>query len=173
MIKLAESSGTVIYENANKLHIVKKPAQLISIFLYVTGLLAFIFLTNGIFQLFFLNKQPDALPNFVIILLALGIIFMLIFFAILSYRRKLNKKPMNELKCICIIDLSSGYLLNENQSILSPLSKIHLERKMQITSSSPELILKWDNQSISIVKGNPFSGGISAVEKVLISKGIQ
>jgi hypothetical protein len=52
MIKLAASSGTVIYENDNKLYIAKKPAQWTSTFLFVTGLLAFILLANGVLQLF-------------------------------------------------------------------------------------------------------------------------
>ena len=79
MIKLATSSGTVIYEDQNKLYITKKPAQWTSTFLFVTGLLAFILLANGLLQLFvFEMKIPDA-PNLGIILTASGVLFALIF----------------------------------------------------------------------------------------------
>lgn len=173
MNKLAESSGIVIFENANRLHIVKKPAQWTSTFMFVTGLLAFILLTNGILQLFFFNKQTPELSTLGIILSVLGLFFLLIFWRIIAYRKKLNAKPLNELKCICILDFSTNNLLDSRERILSPLNKIRMQRKMQISSSSPELVLIWDNNSLSIAKGNPFSGGISSVENFLISKGIQ
>lgn len=172
MTKLAASSGTVIYENANKLYITKKPAQWTSTFLFVTGLLAFILLTNGLLQLFVLEIKIANAPNLGFILLALGVLFLLIFWRIMVYRKKVNAKPVSELKCICIIDLNNNTLLDGQQNILAPLEQVLLSRKMQFTSSSPELVLQWNKNALTLVQGNPFGGGIAAVEKVLISKGI-
>lgn len=173
MIKLAESSGTVIYENENKLYITKKRAQWTTTFLFVTGLLAFILLVNGFLQLFVFDMQPHMAPALGIILLALGILFALIFWRITAYRKKLNAIPVNELKCICIIDLTANNLLDGQQNLLAPLEDVQLLRKLQFTSSSPELVLKWNKNALTVVQGNPFSGGIAAVEKVLILKGIK
>jgi len=173
MIKLAASSGTVIYENDNKLYITKKPAQWTSTFLFVTGLLAFILLANGVLQLFvFEMKIPNA-TNLGIILLALGVLFALIFWRVMVYRKKINAKPVNELKCICVIDLTGNNLLDGQQNILAPLNEVQLMRKMQLTSSSKQLVLQWNKNTLTIVEGNPFSGGISAFEKTLISTGIK
>jgi hypothetical protein len=173
MIKLAASSGTVIYENENKLYITKKPAQWTTTFLFVTGLLAFILFTNGVLQLFVFKMQLPGVPDLGIILNALGIFFTLIFWRVTAYRKKINAKPVNELKCICIIDLTTNNLLDGQQNILAPLHAVQMQRKMQITSSSPQLVLKWDKNTLTLVEGNPFSGGIAAVEKALISKGIK
>lgn len=173
MIKLATSSGTVIYEDQNKLYITKKPAQWTSTFLFVTGLLAFILLANGVLQLFvFEMKIPDA-PNLGLILFGLGVLFAFIFWRVVVYRKKVNAKPVDELKCICIIDLNNNTLLDEKQNILAPLNQVQLSRKMQLTSSSKQLVLQWNKNTLNIVEGNPFSGGIAAVEEVLISKGIK
>lgn len=173
MIKLAASSGTVIYEDQNKLHITKKPAQWTSTFLFVTGLLAFILLANGLLQLFvFEMKLPDA-PNLGMILLGLGILFAFIFWRVLVFRKKVNAKPVSELKSICTIDLNNNTLLDGKQNILASLDQVILTRKMQLTSSSKQLVLQWNKNSLTIVEGNPFSGGIDAVEAVLISKGIK
>ncbi len=173
MIKLAASSGTVIYEDQLKLYITKKPAQWTSTFLFVTGLLAFILLTNGLLQLFvFEMKIPDA-PNLGLILLGLGVLFAVIFWRVFAYRKKVNAKPVTELKCICIIDLNNNTLLDGQQNILASLDQVILTRKMQLTSSSKQLVLQWNKNSLTIVEGNPFSGGIDAVEEVLISKGIK
>jgi len=173
MIKLAASSGTVIYENENKLHLVKKPAQWTTNLLFVTGLLAFILLANGLLQLFVLDMPPNITPVLGIVLLALGILFALIFWRTTAYRKKLNATPLNELKCICIIDLAGNNLLDGHRNVLAPLTQVQLIRKMQFTSSSPELVLKWNKNTLTLVQGNPFSGGIAAVEKTLIFKGIR
>lgn len=173
MAKLAESSGTVIYEDGNKLYIIKKPAQWTSTFLFVTGLLAFILLTNGVLQLFFFNKQFDLSLTPGIILSALGILFAFVFWRVMLYRKKINARPLNELRYVCVLDLGTNNLLDAAGNILSPLNAVQLMRAMQFSSSSPSLALRWNNGSLTIVKGNPFAGGISAVEKVLISKGMK
>jgi len=173
MLKLAESSGTVIYENENKLYIARKPAQWTSTFLFVSGLLAFILFSNGILQLFVFNTQFHNSQTIGIIGIGLGILFALIFWRILAYRKKINALPLNEMKWTCIIDLSGNNLLDGQENILAPLEQVQLSRKMQFTSSSPELVLIWDKHILSLVEGNPFSGGIATVEKALISKGIK
>ncbi len=173
MLKLAESSGTVIYENENKLYITKKPAQWTSTFLFVTGLLAFIMFSNGILQLFVFNTEFRNAQTFGMIATGLGILFALIFWRILAYRKKINALPFNEMKWTCIIDLAGNNLLDGQQNILAPLEQVQLTKKMQFTSSSPELVLKWDKHVLSLVEGNPFSGGIAAIEKALISKGVK
>ncbi len=173
MIKLAASSGTVIYESNNKLYITKKPAQWTTTFLFVTGLLTFILFSNGLLQLFVFDMQPDIAPTLGIILNGLGILFGVIFWRVTVYRKKINTIPVNELKCICIIDLISNNLLDGNKNLLAPLEDVQLQRKMQITSSSPQLVLQWNKNILTLVEGNPFSGGIAAVEKALILKGIK
>jgi hypothetical protein len=172
MTQLAASSGTVIYENENRLYIAKKPAQWTAIALFVMGLLAFILMVNGLLQLFVFKMNTPA-PNAGLMLTALGVFFALIFWRIMAYRKKINALPFNELSCICIIDFAANNLLDGQQNLLAPLKDVALMRKMQFTSSSPELVLKWNKNTLSVVQGNPFSGGISAIEKALISKGIK
>lgn len=172
MIKLAESSGTVIYDRGNKLYITKKPAQWTSTLLFVTGLLAFLFIVNGILQ-FFLFKNPHGSVSLVGITLTIsGIVFVAIFWSILRYRKKINELPFNELKKICVVDFTNNNLLDADENILSSLDNVKLDRKMQLGSSSPALIFKWNKNKLVIVKGSPFSGGVTAVEVALMSKGI-
>jgi hypothetical protein len=173
MTKLATSSGTVIYEDDNKLRLVKKPALWTSTALFVIGLLALIILANGILQLFILDSQSRIAEPVGTILVVAGILFALIFWRVFSYRKKMNSKPFNELECICIIDLNNNKLMDAKQNILAPLAEVTLQRKMQITSSSASLLLSWHTNALKIVEGNPFSGGIEAVENVLIAKGIK
>ncbi len=172
MTKLAESSGTVIYEAGNKLYISKRPAQWTTVFLYVTGLLAVIFLANAVLQFAGLtNEIAGSLMQLILILP--GIIFAFVFWGVWLHRKKVNAIPPKELNHIAIFDFESNNLLDGQQNILSPLNQAWLMRKMQITSSSPELIIQWSQGHLSIVRGNPFSGGITGIEKVLLAKGIR
>lgn len=173
MIKLAASSGTVIYEGQNKLYIAKMPAQWTSTFLFVTGLLAFILFSNGLLMLFVFKTQPAIPQSLGIILSALGVLFSFIFWKVNAYRKKMNAKPVSELECICIIDIGANTLLDGKQNVLAPLHQVKLTRKMQITSSSPKLVLQWNKNSLTVVEGNPFSGGIADIEKALLAKGIR
>lgn len=172
MIKLAESSGTVIYDIGNKLYITKKPAQWTSTFLFVTGLLAFVFIVNGILQLLLFKNPHGPFSVAGVLLIALGVVFIVLFWSVLRYRKKINKIPFDELTKICVIDFTNNNLLDAEENILSSLDNVKIDRKMQFASSSPALIFKWNKNKLVVVKGSPFSGGVTAVERALISKGI-
>ena len=172
MIKLAESSNIVAYETGNKLYISKRPATWTSVFLFVTGLLAVILLVNGILQLFMV-KDATGSSRLGIILIVIAVLFIIVFWKVWLYRKKTNAIPLHQLQTICIFDFESNYLLDAQQNILTPIEQAWLTRKMQISSSSPELIIQWNGGSFNIVKGNPFSGGITGIERVLLSKGIR
>lgn len=172
MVKLAEASNTVIYKDDNKLYISKRPASWTTVFLFVTGLIALILLVNGILQVLVFRK-PEGSPMLGIILIVSGVFFALIFQRVKQYQQKINAAPLNELKTIAIIDLANNSLYDGQQNILTTLDQAWLTRKMQLTSSSSELILQWKSGALSIVKGNPFSGGIGDIEKALVAKGIR
>jgi hypothetical protein len=173
MVKLAESSGTIVYEKNHKLVICNKPVQWVSTFQFVTGLLAFIFLSNGILQMFVLNRAQVASIQLGLILSALGIVFIILFWRMHVYQRKMNSLPPDAFKILCIIDLKENKLLDAGENMLTSLQQVRLAKRMQLTSSSPALELHWNTGSITIVQGNPFSGGVSAVEKALVSKGVR
>ncbi len=173
MIKLAESSGTVIYETGNKLYISKRPATWTSVSLFVTGLVAFILLANGVLQLLSLGTDSTGSSKLGIILIGIAVFFTLVFWRVKLYQKKASAIPLPELKNICIFNFESNNLLDDQQNILTPINQAWLTRKMQLTSSSPELLICWNGGSLSIIKGNPFSGGIAKIEKLLLTKGIK
>jgi hypothetical protein len=107
------------------------------------------------------------------VLLIIGSLMILLFVAVRKYRKKLNSIPLNELETICAIDLAGNKLIDSNKKILCVLDEVVLAQKMQLSSSSPSLILKWGKNTLHIVKGSPFSGGISDIKALLISKGIK
>lgn len=169
---LASSSGTALYENNNTLYLVKRPAQWTITFLFVTGLLALLLLANGCIQLFLVDTAHGA-QTIGAILLAAGILFALISRRTWVFRKKQNAKPVAELKAICSIDLNNNNLLDDEQNILASLNAVHMSRSRQLASSAAKLQLVWKTGNLTIVEGNPFSGGVEAIEKALILKGIK
>ncbi len=173
MIKLAEASGIVMYEDGSKLYISERPAKWTSVFLFVTGLLTLILLVNGILQLTAFKDDNTSSSAIGFALLGAGILFLLISWRVWLYSKKINAMPLHDLKPIAIFDFQNNQLLNGQQRLLAPIDQVWMSRKMQITSSSPELIVSWANGSLSLVKGNPFSGGMAAIEKALSAKGVR
>lgn len=173
MNKLAYSSGIVIYESGNKLYLSKQSGNAAGTILFVTGLLAFILLGNGILQLTVFKDQIPNSSKLGMLLIGIGLILAFVFWKVRVYQKKQAATPLQQLSTICIIDFETNNLLDGQQRILAPINEVWLTRKLQITSSSPELLLLWNRGSIRIVKGNPFSGGIGDIEKVLLEKGIR
>ena len=169
MRNVAESSGTVIFEREGKFFIAQRRARWINTALFVFGLLTVVFLINGILQLFVFAAEMKTAG---MILFAVGTVFLFFFILLLRFRKKTRTLSPETLPFLCILDFNSGNLLDAFEKVLAPLSSVTIKRKMQIGSSSPKLVLSWDKKSLTIVKGNPFSGGVSAVETVLITKGI-
>jgi hypothetical protein len=172
MTKLAAASGIIVYEDGYKLYISKTPAPWTSTFLFVAGLLAFILVANGVLQ-YFVIEPPNGSKEAGLILFGIGLVFTIIFWRVWLYRKKIAAIPFDKLNAIAVIDLENNNLLDGQQRILAPINQVYLKRKMQIGSSSPELMMEWEHGSLSIAKGNPFSGGVSPIEKVLLSKGIR
>ncbi len=173
MIKLAASADTAIYENAGNLYILKRPNNWLSTVLFVTGLLGFLLLANGILQLFVFNKSTTSVSMGGTMLAVSGIFFLFIFWRIMVYKKKSDSIPPEKLDCVCIFDLAANKLLDGSKNVLASLDTVYITRQMQITSSSPKLVLRYNNKTLTIAKGNPFSAGIAAIEKVLVSKGIK
>jgi len=173
MTKLAQSSGTIIHEAESRLYISKRPARWISTFLFVTGLLILILFANGMLQLTLFKDETTGTSTIGFILILVALFFAVIFWRVRVYQKKINAIPLHELQHKAIFDFENNNLLDGQQNILTPINQAWLMRKMQITSSSPELLISWNGGSLSIVKGNPFSGGIADIEKTLTSKGIR
>jgi hypothetical protein len=147
------------------------PAELL-LFFY-NRVLAFILLTNGILQLTIFKDQIAESGKLGLLLISIAMILYLILRQIWSYQKKSQCGSSASITTIRTFNFETNNLLGPQQNILDPLSQTYLTRKMQITSSSPELLICWNGGMLSIAKGNPFSGGIGAIEDVLRAKGVQ
>lgn len=172
MQKIAEASGTVVYDKNNVVFVARKPAQWTTTFLFVSVLLTFITCINGVVQLV-LNRAHSSMWIPGLILIGIGFLFLGISIVVARYRKKINALAFDQLETICAFDLNAGKLLGSTGLALADLSQVNLRRKMQLTSSSRSLVLNFPGGSILLAKGSPFAGGVGAVEQALLGRGIK
>ena len=97
---------------------------------------------------------------FIIIGSLIGFIYVLLN----RYSKKIDALSPSEYKTICIFDLKNADLLDAAGNTLDSLENISVQREFQLTSSSKKLVVRYSSGSITLVKGNPFSGGTSSLE---------
>lgn len=168
MQKLAVSSGTVVYELNDQVIVARKPARWTTTFMFVTGLITLLAFVNGAIQILLGAKGSISIT-----LLAIGTAFLVITILVARYRKKVNSIPWNELEVVCKIDHGTGKVLDGSEQIICDLSEARLKRQMQLTSSSSALVLVAGKKKIKLVKGSPFTGGVTAVHKALLERGIK
>lgn len=173
MTQLASSSGTAIYKDGNMLYIVKGRGAGINTFIFLVAILVIILLGNGVLQLTVFKQQIPQSATLGLVFIGAGLAALFVLWRLWLYQKKLRSRPVSQPDYLAIIDKSNNTLLDGQNRMLAPLQQVFIARKMQLTSSSPELLLQWSGGSLTLVKGNPFSGGISAVEQVLLSNGIR
>jgi hypothetical protein len=98
MKKLTASSGIALYEEGNKVYVTKSGAGATATILFVTGLLAFLLLANGILQLTAFKDQVPGASKLGYILLGLGLVFAIIFWQVRAYQKKAEAAPPETLQ---------------------------------------------------------------------------
>lgn len=169
---VASSSGCVLWNDQNKLFAIRTSSGGLSIAIFVFLLLAIIFSANGIlWTIFGINARVESfLPG--IIFLVMGAGFSLFTFKFIQSKRKSNNLLPHQGNCICVFDLTTRKIYDGNEKELGTFADSSLERKFQMTSSSKKLVLVCRGKEILLAKGNPFDGGIYAVESYLKGIGI-
>jgi hypothetical protein len=153
-----------IFEDGNKILFVNYGTDKFTIFNFVAGLLFVIFGVNGALQI-------SANQNAATILLILSGVCLLGLFAGVKAYKKAKNKAFKALTLTGVIDLGSGNLLNGENKVLAPLSKVEFGKALQVTSSSPSIVAKWPNGGrLVLLRGNPFTGGSSQFLSYLKAK---
>ncbi|MCP4442168.1 MAG: hypothetical protein GY810_24940 [Aureispira sp.] len=171
--KLAQASGTALFQKGDRIYAAKQPSTWVFTTLFIVGLLTLILGGNGlgltIAKLIGSEGLQDSSWLFGLIPLALGILSGIGAWKLYQYKKRVASLPFDQLTCICIFNLEDKTLLNAKGDTLARLTDIRWAKKMQLTSSSPTLVLSYppSKDKIIIVKGNPFGGGIKPIQNEL------
>lgn len=151
---LADGGGYAIIEDGKKILIVQYGGQGILLGIYLLSL-AFIF---ALFYGFFLMSSH---LQWATVLLVLALVLGAGIWQLYLRQRRRTWKGFRKDHIIAIIDLDKKELQNRDGEWIAPLSHVSFEQRMQWTSSSPALVASFSGKHLTLVKGNPFSGGIA------------
>ena len=89
------------------------------------------------------------------VFLAVGVSFAAVTYAVVRKFRRRRSQPLHECRSVAV----GGAVV--------PLDRVHFARKLQIGSSSPELVAVTPGGTHVLKRGNPFDGGIGNVDEIL------
>jgi len=161
---LAESSGVAIIERGALLYIIDRGTRGLYTAGFVGGLIAVIVGITGLVQLVLVVMGAGGILPLGAIALTIGALAGMGLWRVVVTIRKRRALPLEQLTALAIVDRQQGILCNPAGQPLAPLASVSLSRKMQLASSSPVLQLSWPGGALCVVRGNPFAGGIDAVE---------
>ena len=167
------ASGYSVQESDGKLYLINHHTSGFYVIGYIIALFTFILGINSLVIPFFLYSEGE---NY---LLAAAILFplTLVASAALFWIRKTvmsrHRRPIAQCDVLAIIDLQKRSLLERDGRLLSSLDDVHLQKQLQLTSSAPSFALVWPEGKRTIVRGNAFAGGNTAVVNALRQHGIR
>lgn len=117
---------------------------------FIAGLLAGIFLANGIAQLA-MRHVALGVP-----MLAIGSLGASIYFALDRARRKRNAAV--DVPAVLVLDLAQGVLLDGNGRTLAPLADVRFASAFQFASSARALDVSYGGKTQRLFAGNGLAG---------------
>jgi hypothetical protein len=169
--QLAVSSGVALRQEGERLHFVALGTGWVPVAAFVLGLLGFILSVNGLVQMALALTAKGELLILGVILTTLGLAFA--YGAVLCLKAKTARErlPTTALQTLAMLDLADSLLRDGLGRPLAQLSEIHFEKRFQFASSSRRLVVRWARGELDLVKGDPFGGGLWAIESELVRRG--
>jgi len=187
---IARDSGTDLFELGGE-HLLQdsdasgpKGHQLVVVdrnvnWLYTAGfVLALLTFIPGVAGIVFLimGLAGGGMPLWVAFIpLAVALVCGSIFVRVVRAVGNRRSKPLGESRIVAVFDLADGVLRDASEAPLAPLEQVRVQRKMQLTSSSPMLVARFGahgQHEIVLARGNPFAGGLGAIEPALRERGV-
>ena len=166
-VVLASASGVAVIERGPWLYVVDRRTGGLYTVVFVLCLMFPAFMIGGVVLGLAAGSELFVLAGVLVVFAAacaLGI-----WRAIRTIRVR-GARPLAQSTLLVSFDRQGGVLCNGAGQPVASLAGIALQRKMQITSSSPALHLFWGGAAageICLVKGNPFRGGVGPIEDAL------
>jgi hypothetical protein len=171
--QLAVSSGVGLRQEGELLHFVRLGTRAWVLAAFVLGLLALILLLNGLVQVALAFSGGNGQPLAGGVMAGVGGIVALAATRCWGLKRAHEALPTSALRKLATLDLGNQTLLDGKGRVLARLSDVRFERRFQVTSSSRRLVVCWPEGELPLVNGDPFAGGLWAIQSALESRGFR
>lgn len=169
---LARSAGTLVVHEGDRILIADRRTKGPTIAIFVLGLVTFILGANGLVQFGLLFSGQGLLGLAIGATLAAALTGA-VTWRLVQHLRARREEPVRAEEILCAIDLARNLVLAPNGAVMGPVHRARLELRFQIGSSSRALVLVTPDTSITIAKGDPFSGDVSPIVDALADAGLR
>lgn len=166
---IAEQGGLVVAERGPQIMVVDRgegPAQITAFVLLIITMVCCGFGVASIATAPAASAAP--VPRLVsAVIFAVGAVAGAAMMLCLKRLRTRRKAPLTAFAPVAVFDRAHRTYRDGAGNIVAPLDQVRFERRMQMTSSSPKLVAVTPSGTYVLKRGNPFGGGIGALDRVL------
>ncbi|BBX16885.1 hypothetical protein MDUV_17450 [Mycolicibacterium duvalii] len=166
---LAERGGLVVAESGPEILVIDRGTGPSEITAFVLLTIALVFGGFGLVAVFSVATD-GTMAHFGLFgaaVLGIGVVAGVgLVFAVKDLRER-RLRSLAALTPVAVFDRATRTYRNGSGEIIAPLDKVQFAKRMQIMSSSPKLVVVTPMGVRILKRGNPFSGGIGSLDRVL------
>lgn len=168
---LREVGGLVIAEDGPLVLVIDRGNGPPAILAFVTGVLALVFGGFGAVSLIAVATGHGAgLPAWLCAaLLAVGLLAAAITAVVVRRIRASRAIPLSRYRPVAVFDRAARIYRGADGRPIAPLDAVSFHRRVQMGSSSLKLVAQTPDAAYTLVRGNPFTGGLGDLAAVLTS----
>lgn len=159
---LADTGGLLVTDDGRRVLVIDRCTGALAILAFVLGV--FTLVVGGFGLVALLAGTPSRALG--AIFTAAGLVCAVLTYLVVRKIRQRRRQPLHECRPVAVIDRELGIFSYRGGAVVS-LDQVRFARKLQIGSSSPQLVAKTPGGTKVIKRGNPFDGGIGNVDEVL------
>lgn len=166
---IAESGQFVVAEDGPKVVVIDRGGGSMQILLFVLLVIALVFGGFGLATLVMtVSSLRSGVPAAIsAALLGVGILAAAaIVYAARSLRRR-RLAPLQSHRPVAVFDRALRTVIDAEGRSVARLDQVRIERRMQIGSSSPKLVVLTPAGEWELMRGNPFGGSIGNLDEAL------
>lgn len=159
---LADTGGLVVTDDGRRVLVFDRCTGALAVLAFVLGVLTIVVAGFGAVAL------VAGMPSRALGAVFLGVGMVLAVLAYLVFRRiqRRRNQPLHECRPVAVIDRKLGIFSYRGGAVVA-LDQVRFARKLQIGSSSPQLVALTPGGTKVLKRGNPFDGGVGNVDDVL------
>ncbi|BBX36686.1 hypothetical protein MMAG44476_24714 [Mycolicibacterium mageritense DSM 44476 = CIP 104973] len=166
---LAETGGTVVAEQGPLVLVIDRATGPLATTAFVFGVFAAAF--GGFGAVTFGMRATGAASDIPLVVsavfLAVGLVFAAATLAVVRRIRAKRGRPLGNYRPVAVFDRARGVFTDAEGVVVAPLAHVQFQRRMQLGSSSPQLVAATPNGDRILKRGNPFNGGIGDLDAIL------
>jgi hypothetical protein len=159
---IREVGGLVIAEDGPLVLVVDRRNGPPAVLAFVSGIVALVFGGFGVVSL--VAMRPLWLG---IAFIAVGVGAAAIVAVTVRHIRHTRSLPVSHYRPVAVFDRAARVFRDRDGTVVAPLDGVTFGRRIQIGSSSPKLVAQTPAGAYVLLRGNPLTGGLGDLDKVL------